>query len=232
MEITWDHAAEFIIRTAAALAMGMAIGIERQLGQHPAGIRTNALVCLGSALFVSISTVLGDSDKTRIAAQVASGVGFICGGAILREGITVRGMNTAATIWCTSAIGCIVGAGHWPLALLGTIAIISAHFVFRPLAHYIDKRAQGKNEADVLSKVKVICKVAQQEKVRALLIEQIKAAELRMQGLSLKDASLPDHVEMVVHLFDVQHNDEAMNNLVSNLACQEAVERVNWEKCH
>src|SRR5260221_13633838 len=98
MDINWELAGQFVIRILGALAMGVAIGVERQLGQHPAGVRTNALVCLGSALFVSLSTVLGDRDNTRIAAQVASGVGFICGGAILREGINVRGMNTAATI--------------------------------------------------------------------------------------------------------------------------------------
>src|ERR1017187_2559015 len=140
MDIDWELLRHFVVRIVAALGMGVAIGLERQLGQHPAGLRTNALVCLGSALFDSLSGLPGlvrDADSTRVAGQVASGVGFICGGAILREGITVRGMNTAATIWCTAAIGCLIGVGYWHLALMGTVAILVAHVIFRPLAHYI-----------------------------------------------------------------------------------------------
>ena len=233
MDIDWELLRHFGVRIVAALGMGVAIGLERQLGQHPAGLRTNALVCLGSALFVSLSGmpgILQQADNTRIAAQVVSGIGFICGGAILREGITVRGMNTAATIWCTAAIGCLVGVGYWPLALLGTVAIIAAHFIFRPLAHYIDNHTQGKGETEVLSEVKVVCQKTQEEKVRALLIEQIRAAKLRLQGLSLQDGPLTESVEMVVHVFALNHNEEAMNDLVSNLASQESVERVSWGK--
>src|SRR5207253_2193723 len=114
-------------------------------------------------------------------------------------GITVRGMNTAATIWCTAAIGCLIGVGYWHLALLGTVAILVSHVIFRPLAHYIDKHAESKGESDVVCDVKVVCQKAQQEKVRALLIEQIKAASLRLQGLTLED-STNDHVKMVAHL--------------------------------
>src|SRR5476649_1682367 len=106
-----DVVAWFVLRLLAALALGVAIGIERQMGQHPAGMRTNALVCLGSALFVGLTALVGDKDSpTRVAAQIVSGMGFICGGAIMREGVTVRGMNTAATIWCTAAIGTLVGS--------------------------------------------------------------------------------------------------------------------------
>src|SRR5471030_623363 len=103
---------DFLVRILIALGLGVVIGIERQLGQHPAGVRTNALVCLGAALFVSLSLGVAQDSATRIAAQVVSGIGFICGGAILREGITVRGMNTAATLWCTAAIGTLVGFGQ------------------------------------------------------------------------------------------------------------------------
>ena len=221
----------FVLRILASLGLGVAIGIERQMGQHPAGLRTNALVCLGSALFVSLTFLMdGNDSPTRIAAQIVSGIGFICGGAILREGITVRGMNTAATIWCTSAIGTLVGADKIFLAFVGTGAIIAAHLVFRPLAHVIDKYTQGKAEMDLLYEVKIVCRHIDEEKIRALLLEQMKSANLCLQGLSLQDAQLADHVEMVVHLFAVQHNEQAMNDLVSSLASQEAVHRVSWNK--
>src|SRR3974377_1721040 len=96
--------ASFVLGIGAALAMGLAIGVERQLGQHPAGLRTNALVCVGAALFVSLSRLMDhEASPTRIAAQVVSGIGFLGGGVILREGLNVKGMTTAATIWCSAA---------------------------------------------------------------------------------------------------------------------------------
>jgi putative Mg2+ transporter-C (MgtC) family protein len=233
MNIDMEVVGNFLLHALAALGMGVAIGIERQLGQHPAGVRTNALVCLGSALFVYLTFLVGEKDSpTRIAAQVVSGIGFICGGAILREGITVRGMNTAATLWCTAAIGALIGSEKILLAFLGTVAIIAAHLLFRPLAHAIDKYTEGKGESELLYEVKLVCRRIQEGAVRTLLIEQIKAARLRLQGMSLQDAQPPDCVEMTVHLYAVQHNEEAMNYLVSTLASQEAVDRVSWTKSH
>jgi putative Mg2+ transporter-C (MgtC) family protein len=220
----------FACRVLIALALGMVIGIERQLGQHPAGVRTNALVCLGSALFVSLSSLLPDPEKSRIAAQVVSGIGFIGGGAILREGVTVRGMNTAATLWCSAAVGTLVGLGYWDLGVFGTVAVVGAHFVFRPVAHAIDNYTQGKAEMELLYEVKLICQHMAEEKIRAMLVEQIRTAKLRLQGLSMQDTSNPEHVEMKVSLYALQHNEQAMNDLVAKLACQAEVFRVSWGK--
>jgi putative Mg2+ transporter-C (MgtC) family protein len=229
---TLEITASFVLKILAALAMGLVIGIERQVGQHPAGIRTNSLVCLGSALFVSLSQLLDNPDHTRIAAQIVSGIGFIGGGAILREGVNVRGMNTAATLWCSAAIGTLIGLAFWHLAFLGTLAVVGAHFVFRPLAHAIDKYTQGKPETELLYEVKLVCPCGQVEAVRAMLIEQIRAANLRLQGLSLQDTSTSEQVEMNVHLYAVEHNEKAMNDLVSHLASQAEVSRISWCKAH
>jgi putative Mg2+ transporter-C (MgtC) family protein len=212
--------------------LGVAIGIERQLGQHPAGVRTNALVCLGATLFVSLSDRLPDLEKSRIAAQVVSGIGFLCGGVILREGLTVRGMNTAVTLWCSAAIGTTVGLGYWELAIVGTIAVVGAHFVFRPLAHAIDNYTQGTPEMDLLYEVKLVCRRDAEEKIRAALVKQIRSAKLRLQGLSLQDTSAPDQVEMTVSLFALQHDEQAMNDLVAKLTGQAGVFRVSWGKAH
>jgi putative Mg2+ transporter-C (MgtC) family protein len=101
----------FVLNTGAALLMGVAIGLERQWRQHSAGLRTNALVALGAALFVSLSILMDDTHSpTRIASYVVSGLGFLGGGVILRNGLTVKGLNTAATIWCSGAVGTSVGS--------------------------------------------------------------------------------------------------------------------------
>src|SRR5277367_6021962 len=102
----------FARNVGVALLMGFAIGLERQFRQHPAGLRTNSLVCIGAALFVSLSRLITpESSPTRVAAQVVSGIGFLGGGVILREGWNVKGMNTAATLWCSAAVGTLAGSG-------------------------------------------------------------------------------------------------------------------------
>jgi putative Mg2+ transporter-C (MgtC) family protein len=220
---------DFLVRNLVALGLGVVIGIERQLGQHPAGVRTNALVCLGAALFVSLPS--GDSP-TRVAAQIVSGIGFICGGAILREGISVRGMNTAATLWCTAAIGTLVGFGFWLPAVVGTTSIMIAHFLFRPIAHAIDSYTQGRSERELLYDVKVVCQRNQEAVIRAVVIERIKAARMRLQGLTMNDTSSPEQVEIKVHLYSVQQNEQAMNDLVAQVAAKAEVVHVSWKKAH
>ena len=97
---------DFIVRTGCAFLMGTLIGMERQYRQHSAGLRTNVLVAVGAAAFTILSVTMtsgGTGDPSRIAAQIVSGIGFLGGGLILKEGFTVRGLNTAATIWCSAA---------------------------------------------------------------------------------------------------------------------------------
>ena len=121
-----------IIRVLSALLLGFAIGLEREITNKYAGLRTNILVCLGACIFTIISiygfpevSVSGDEmgtrDTARVAAQVVTGIGFIGGGTVLRHGATVFGLTTAATLWMSASIGMACGAGMYFLALIGTI---------------------------------------------------------------------------------------------------------------
>src|SRR5580693_1346439 len=106
----WHH---FAIRLGLALVLGAFIGAERQWRQRMAGLRTNALVAAGAAMFVMLSALdVRPDDSFRIAGQVVSGVGFLGAGVILRNGFNVTGLNTAATLWCSAAIGSLVGGGY------------------------------------------------------------------------------------------------------------------------
>ena len=112
---------ELDTRIAMALGLGVIIGFERQWHRRPADLRTNALVAIGSASFVLISALMNEENSpTRIAAQVASGIGFLGAGVILREGLSVRGLNTAATLWCSAAVGSLAGLGLTGTAILIT----------------------------------------------------------------------------------------------------------------
>ncbi len=120
--------ATYIIRMLIALAIGGAIGLEREFKGKPAGIRTNMLMCFGACLIMIISIEVarmrgGTSDPGRIAAQVVTGIGFLGAGAIIRSRFHVAGLTTAATIWVLSALGLAVGAGYLLLAVVGGILI-------------------------------------------------------------------------------------------------------------
>lgn len=115
--------------------LGGFIGLERELRGYPAGIRTLALVAVGSALFTDVSTLLGGDD--RVAAQIVTGIGFIGAGVIFREGYTVRGITTAATIWSAAAIGMAVGIELYVVGILGAIFVFAV-LEARPLTRRID----------------------------------------------------------------------------------------------
>lgn len=125
-----------LIGVILALLLGTAIGFERQIRKQPAGLHTNALVCMGSAAYVLVALlVTQDSSPTRIAAQVVSGVGFMCAGVIWHEGPSIRGLNTAATIWCTAAVGILAGLNFHLMAILAAMVLILANITLHWIEH-------------------------------------------------------------------------------------------------
>jgi putative Mg2+ transporter-C (MgtC) family protein len=136
----------FIIRLLAAMAAGFLIGLERQVHRKVAGIRTNALVAMGSAMFVMISiqvTETSGGDVTRIMGQIVTGIGFLGAGVILHQGMNIQGLATAATIWCSSAIGCLAASGFYLETLICTAAVVFANLVFLRIEDRIKKPEPG-----------------------------------------------------------------------------------------
>src|ERR1700730_9017369 len=114
---------EFAARLAVGIGCGVGIGLERQWRQRLAGLRTTALVATGACLFVILSVVHSDvTSADRIAAQIVSGIGFLGAGVIIRDGLGIRGLNTAATLWCAAAVGALAGAGFFLFAAGGSAA--------------------------------------------------------------------------------------------------------------
>jgi putative Mg2+ transporter-C (MgtC) family protein len=125
------------LRIVLALALGGAIGLERRWRGHAAGPHTNALVAAGAALFMIMAKTLGGDALFRVAAQVPAAVGFLAGGVILRDGFQVRGLNTAATIWCVAAVGCLAGAASYTVAAGAAFLIVAANSAFHLLEHRV-----------------------------------------------------------------------------------------------
>lgn len=142
---------DLALRLLLAALLGAAIGVEREYSRHPAGLRTLLLVSMGSSLFSSIGIVLVDpkTDPTRIAAQVVTGIGFLGAGAILRQGDSVKGLTTAASIWVVAAVGMACGFGLYVLALLATVVAVIALVVIGRfedrVIHKNDLRGDGHN---------------------------------------------------------------------------------------
>jgi putative Mg2+ transporter-C (MgtC) family protein len=146
--LSWE---EELLRVAVAAALGGAVGLERELREREAGFRTHMLVAVGSALFTLVSAygfrdflVHGGSvvraDPTRIAAQIVTGIGFLGAGAIIRQGLSIRGLTTAATLWVVAAIGLAAGAGYYSAAVITTLLALISLWPLRIAAHVVTSR--------------------------------------------------------------------------------------------
>jgi putative Mg2+ transporter-C (MgtC) family protein len=224
----------FTLNTIVALVMGVAIGLERQYRQHPAGLRTNALVCVGAALFVSLSHLTGDHDSpTRIASYVVSGIGFLGGGVILRDGMNVKGMNTAATLWCSAAVGSLSGMGFPLYALIGTVTVLSLHLCLRPIAHRIDALRKTAVDVETAYRIRVICPENQEGVIRTILLRHVNShPKMIIQGISTQEAEAVGNATIVADIFSIESNDRAMQDLMSRINIEQGVTSVRWEKLH
>lgn len=138
---------EFIFRLLMAMVAGMVIGFERQWHRKSAGLRTNTLVAVGAALYVLLSIQItgeGEGDVTRIIGQVVVGIGFLGAGIIFKESINVKGLTTAATIWCSSAVGCLAAAGYYFETMISVLVVITINSIFIPLDKWLIRRRRGK----------------------------------------------------------------------------------------
>ena len=125
----------------AAIVLGYLIGLEREFHGKVVGTRTISLIAIGSALYVLMSPAIFGGDNSRIIAQVVSGIGFLGAGIILKDGDTIKGLTTAATVWCAAAVGCLCGSGMFVEAVLGTAAIMTVNIFF---AHLKTRKEKGK----------------------------------------------------------------------------------------
>jgi putative Mg2+ transporter-C (MgtC) family protein len=146
--LSWPEA---LLRVVVAAALGGVVGLERELRDREAGFRTHMLVSVGSALFTIVSAyafrdflveggAVVRADPTRIAAQIVTGIGFLGAGAIIRQGLAIRGLTTAATLWVTAAIGMAVGAGYYGGAVITTAVVLVSLWPLRILAHRVTAR--------------------------------------------------------------------------------------------
>jgi putative Mg2+ transporter-C (MgtC) family protein len=212
------------------LLLGAAIGFERQWRQRLAGLRTNALVSLGAATFVMFGALFpGEVSPTRVAAQVVSGIGFLGAGLIFKEGLSVRGLNTAATLWCSAAIGVLSGAGFLAHAVLATVLIIGINLLLRPAMTWINQKLPAAPaEADQAYGVSVVCRGADEAHVRALLLQGLAAGDMHLVELESTNIEGSDRVSVAAALRADKRNDAVLERVVGRLSLEPAVTSARW----
>ncbi|RDI18364.1 MgtC/SapB family protein [Lentzea flaviverrucosa] len=223
--------AEMLLRLGTGVGLGAVIGIERQYRARMAGLRTNALVAAGATLFVLLSAhgFTGDNaDPTRVAAQIVSGIGFLGGGVILREGLTVRGLNTAATLWCSAAVGALAGAGLHLEAATGTVVVVAVHLVLRPVGRVLDRRPETGGDTPATYTFLAVAKDDAEAHVRTLLVQEMSRTGFALQSVESTNADRGDLVEVRAVLTADQRDDKQMESAVSRLSLEPSVTSVRW----
>jgi putative Mg2+ transporter-C (MgtC) family protein len=215
-------------RLLAATILGSIIGAERQWRQRAAGLRTATLVCFGSAAFVDLGSMVANPNSTSIIAYVVSGVGFLGAGAIMKEGGSIRGLNTAATLWCSAAVGCFAGAGQILNAAFVTVLLVTINLALRPLSRWIDWRSTVSIHGAGVYRLMVACAREEEQIVsgivlRAIASRPVTLRELRTEEIEGADESL---IEAVV---ESSKRDKAlMTALVTELKANTHVVGVEW----
>ena len=218
------------LNLAVAGGLSAVIGFERQWRNRIAGLRTNTLVALGSATFVILAALVpGDTSPTRIAAQVVSGIGFLGAGVIFREGLSVRGLNTAATLWCSAAVGVLSGAGFPAHAAVATGFIVFVNLMLRPVVRFINRQALTGTELEIGYLLSVTCRSPDEEHVRVLLLQGLASAGLALRRLESVDLEGTARVVVTALVTATHRIDADVERIVGRLSLEPTVSAAHWQ---
>jgi putative Mg2+ transporter-C (MgtC) family protein len=218
------------IDLAAAVVLASVIGVERQWRNRLAGLRTNTLVALGAASFVVFSSLVpGDGSPTRVAAQVVSGIGFLGAGLIFREGASVRGLNTAATLLCSAAVGVLAGGGYLAYAAVATGFVVFINLLLRPIVRFINRQPLNATELEIGYLVSVTCRNPDEAHIRAPLLQALAKGDLALRRLESTDVNGTGRV--VVNAFLIAHGGvgPAVESIVGRLSLEPSISAARWQ---
>lgn len=215
----------FLERITICFILGIIIGFERQYRRRIAGIRTISLVTIGAFLFVSVSELTVANDVSRVAAQVVSGIGFLGAGVILRDGTNIRGLNTAATLWCSAAVGTLTALGLVVEAIIGVFFILFSNIVLRFISRVIMGRINPKVEHYVLT---IECLPEKEMIVKNLIIQKLKSQDNVMKHFKTKLEDDLMHIEVQV---EVMHDGlNSINSIVNRLCVEQGIKSTDFSE--
>jgi putative Mg2+ transporter-C (MgtC) family protein len=213
---------------AAAFAFGTLIGAERQYRQRSAGLRTNVLVAVGAAAFVDFGVRLAGPASTQVMAYVVSGIGFLGAGAIMKEGLNIRGLNTAATLWCSAAVGAAAGAGLVAESALLTLFVIAGNTLLRPLVNTINRIPFDEEASETTYEVRLSAVPEAADEAREALIEALEEAHYPVGDVEASERA-DGIVEIVATLIATSIVPKELESVVEKLEKLKGVEHATWE---
>ena len=226
--IDYASLADTAVSLSTAFLFGGLIGLERQYRQRTAGLRTNILVAVGAAIFVDAANRLtGHDGAIHVMAYVVSGIGFLGAGVIMREEGNVRGINTAATLWASGAVGACAGADLILEAGLATLFILAANTLLRPLVRFINKQPLDTESVEVTNSVYIITPKHAQKIALKQFIKTLEKAGYQAQDVEVHQFG-NDEVEIRAVLTDAAVDGDAMDVLIDQIASKDYVNQAFW----
>lgn len=219
---------DFLIRILSAVFLGFVIGLERQYRRTLAGIRTNVLVCVGACLFVMFSPLAG-GDVSRIAGQVVTGVGFLGGGVILREGFNVRGLNTAATLWCTASVGVLASSGHVVFAAIAASIIVLSNIVLRPIARKVYSAKTHNEDDEYTYLINIKCLENEEFNIRSILMQMVGEENIILRKLESIETENEGKVRVKAEIMSMEKSDMIIERIIGVLSLELGVVSVGWK---
>ncbi|HEV2507662.1 MAG TPA: MgtC/SapB family protein [Mesorhizobium sp.] len=218
-----------VVALAAAFVLGTLIGAERQYRQRTAGLRTNVLVAVGAAAFVDLAQrIAGTTEAVRVISYVVSGIGFLGAGVIMKEGMNVRGLNTAATLWCSAAVGACAGTDMIAEAALLTVFVLAGNTLLRPLVNMINRIPIDDRATEATYEVSILSSRDAMPDMRDLLVERLEQANYPVSDVEIVDRG-DDTVEIVATLVSTAVNPHEIEEVTTYLAKQAGVSNATWD---
>lgn len=218
---------DFLTRMLVALLLSLTVGLERQWRRRAIGLRTNVLVCIGAFLFVSMPVMLDKMDDMKVAAQVVSGIGFLGAGVILKDGANIRGLNTAATLWCNAAIGVLCATGLLLEAITGTVFILGANIVLRYITKKLldiheSKNAKCYNLTIVLAKDKEVL-------IRTMLIQIVGETNIKLNSIETEEKP-NDRIEIIADISSEDRTESDIEHIITRFTMEPDVFYIGYKK--
>ncbi|UXM96143.1 MgtC/SapB family protein [Bartonella sp. HY329] len=212
-----------------AFVLGTLIGAERQYRQRTAGLRTNVLVAVGAAAFVDLGHRLaGNAEAVRVISYVVSGIGFLGAGVIMKEGMNVRGLNTAATLWCSAAVGSCAGGDMLAEAALLTFFVIFGNTVLRRLVNLINRIPLNEETGEATYEIRLTVNRDSAPELREKMVDLLEKAQYPVSDVEIYDLS-GDRVELIATLVSTAIDKDEIEAVVNVLEKERNVHHANWE---
>jgi putative Mg2+ transporter-C (MgtC) family protein len=211
-----------------ALVLGIVIGLERQYRQRHTGLTTHALVALGASAFTSLAVLLEGESDVRMGGQVVTGIGFLGAGLIMRDGLSVRGLSGAATVWATGAVGVLAGYGYLLEAAETTVFVVLINLTMPKLGTLLERLYPESETVERFYVVELKCAAHAEAAVRARLLQALNASKLHLHGLeshALKDTG---NVEVEAIVYSARQEDEYVERLVGELSLSPEIFSTKW----